>query len=117
MERVEFVIPVKLLDVLRILASRENTLSFVIVVLLYSSSFLSAMFVLRTRTKYWDLGDYPANRKHMQNIKILDAGLWSLLLLRTESQGGILEDKEQPSSGKEEGEMDHVNRSILECAS
>lgn len=36
--------------------------------------FLSAVFVLKTRTKYWDLVEYPANRKHMQRIKILDEG-------------------------------------------
>lgn len=70
-----FVTLAKLLDGLRILASRENLLSFVIVVPLYSSPSLSAAFNLKTRTKYWDLLEYPAKRKHMQNIKILEAWL------------------------------------------
>lgn len=70
-----FVTLAKLLDGLRILASRENLLSFVIVVPLYSSPSLGAVFNLKTRTKYWDLLEYPAKRKHMQNIKILEAWL------------------------------------------
>lgn len=51
LERIEFVIPAKLLDVLRILASGGNTLSFVIVVLLYSSSFLECCVYFKDKDK------------------------------------------------------------------
>lgn len=55
------------------------------------------MFVLKTRTKYWDLVEYPANRKHMQSIKILDAGAEAFS--SKVSWGRMQEDKEQLSHG------------------
>lgn len=111
-----FVTLAKLLDGLRILASKENLLSFVIVVPLYSSPSLSAVFNLKTRTKYWDLLEYPAKRK--KHAKHKNPGSMALKTPPPQNwkpgkdAGG---QRAAPRGGKE-GEKGNVIRPVVEWA-